>query len=224
MVERLFVDDIGGPAAERDYKTELQEIAYRRFRSQPVYELVAARGPDHAKRFTTRIRIAGRELGRRRGRQQEAERAGGGARRVERRSNRNAVSSNPHRAGFVTIAGRTNVGKSTLLNRIVGQKVAIVTPRPQTTRRRIVGIRNDPDAQIILIDTPGLHERAASAESPHGRDRAALHGGRRGDRRGGRRQRQIQRRRSRDAGRTGASWARPVRSRSTKSICRRASG
>ncbi|MGH7935335.1 MAG: ribonuclease III [Candidatus Binataceae bacterium] len=63
VVERLFTGDIGGPAAERDYKTELQEIAYRRFHAQPVYELVAARGPDHAKRFTTRIRIAGRELG-----------------------------------------------------------------------------------------------------------------------------------------------------------------
>lgn len=63
VVETLFADDIGGPAAERDYKTELQEIAYRRFRAQPVYELVSARGPDHAKRFTTRIRIAGRELG-----------------------------------------------------------------------------------------------------------------------------------------------------------------
>jgi len=63
VVERLFKDDIGGPTAERDYKTELQEIAYRRFRSQPVYELVSARGPDHAKRFTTRIRIGARDLG-----------------------------------------------------------------------------------------------------------------------------------------------------------------
>ena len=63
VVERLFTDDIGGPSAERDYKTELQEVAYRRFRAQPVYELVAARGPDHAKRFTTRIRVAGRDLG-----------------------------------------------------------------------------------------------------------------------------------------------------------------
>ncbi len=63
VVERLFADDIGSSAVERDYKTELQEISYRRFRAQPVYELIAADGPDHAKRFTTRIRIAGRELG-----------------------------------------------------------------------------------------------------------------------------------------------------------------
>jgi ribonuclease-3 len=63
VVEQLFSNDIGGPAAERDYKTELQEVSYRRFRTQPVYELIAAEGPDHAKRFTTRIRIGGRELG-----------------------------------------------------------------------------------------------------------------------------------------------------------------
>jgi ribonuclease III len=63
VVEALFVTEFGGPSAERDYKTELQEISYRRFRTQPIYELLAARGPDHAKRFTTRIRIGGREFG-----------------------------------------------------------------------------------------------------------------------------------------------------------------
>jgi GTP-binding protein Era len=63
-----------------------------------------------------------------------------------------------HRTGFVALGGRTNVGKSTLLNRLVGHKVAIVTPRPQTTRARILGIRSDRDSQIILIDSPGIHQ------------------------------------------------------------------
>ncbi|MGB8931087.1 MAG: GTPase Era [Anaeromyxobacteraceae bacterium] len=62
------------------------------------------------------------------------------------------------RAGFVAIVGRPNVGKSTLLNRVLGEKVAIVTPRPQTTRTRILGVWNGEGAQIAFFDTPGLHK------------------------------------------------------------------
>ena len=61
------------------------------------------------------------------------------------------------RSGFVAIVGRPNAGKSTLVNTLVGRKVSIVSPRPQTTRNRIQGILNREDAQIVLIDTPGLH-------------------------------------------------------------------
>src|SRR5215471_14566354 len=60
-------------------------------------------------------------------------------------------------AGTVAILGRPNVGKSTLLNRIVGEKLAIVTPKPQTTRNRIAGVFNADRGQIVFVDTPGVH-------------------------------------------------------------------
>ena len=81
------------------------------------------------------------------------------------------------KSGFVAVVGRPNAGKSTLVNRLVGQKVAIVTSRPQTTRNRIQGIVNRPNAQVVLIDTPGLHRPdSALGRQMMGEVNAALDG------------------------------------------------
>ena len=78
-------------------------------------------------------------------------------------------------SGFVTLVGRPNVGKSTLLNRLVGQKVAIVSDRPQTTRAAIRGVRTTPDSQIVFLDTPGVHKpRTLLGERTNAVARSAL--------------------------------------------------
>ena len=78
-----------------------------------------------------------------------------------------------HKSGFTAIVGRPNAGKSTLVNRLVGQKVAIVTSKPQTTRNRIQGIVTRENAQVVLIDTPGLHNAKTALNKQMMREVAA---------------------------------------------------
>ena len=99
---------------------------------------------------------------------------------------------NDFRSGFVSLVGRPNVGKSTLLNQIIGRKVSIVSDRPQTTRTQVRGVRTTAATQIVFLDTPGVHkprtllgergERPGAHDAGRGRRRLLPHRGERADR------------------------------------------
>ncbi len=79
----------------------------------------------------------------------------------------NHEETTPHRAGFVNIIGSPNVGKSTLMNRLVGERLSIINKKAQTTRHRIMGIVNEPEWQIVYSDTPGVLDPAYKLQEGH---------------------------------------------------------
>ena len=166
---RTSLGGAAGGKVGKDAKTRLQEWLQARQRPLPVYELVPKRGDDHAKIFHVGCTLVEPDADRRR-RGQLAPRAEQAAAAAPCWKNWTSPSEHAHhpagighRSGSVAVIGRPNVGKSTLVNALVGAKVSIVSNRPQTTRHRLLGIATFPEGQMLLVDTPGMHQRAGKS-------------------------------------------------------------
>ncbi len=156
VIRRFWVPRLaGGSVAPTDAKTALQEWAQGEGLALPVYNEVSRSGPDHAPHFTVEVRVEGVAPSQGEGANKRlAEQASANAMLV-----REGIWREPKpdiRCGVIALIGAPNAGKSTLLNQLVGAKVAIVTHKVQTTRARLRGIAIEGTSQLILVDTPGI--------------------------------------------------------------------